>query len=117
MHTCFPVGASVLRITGFLPSWLLSTVETEEVGRAGQDVAEPGREHRLSLRASVLVWVCLSVAGWAALVGIGYSVYRVGGDIVAGWSSPDAGIAGPSEREIRDLQKVVPAAGGTNSGK
>lgn len=85
-------------------------------------MVESGKDQRLSIRASVLVWVCLSVVGWVVLAGIGYSVYRVGGDIVAGWSEPDAGsqavgTAAPSDREIRELQKVAPAAGGTNSGK
>ncbi len=85
-------------------------------------MVEPGKDHRLSIRASVLVWVCLSVLGWAVLAGIGYSAYRVGGDIIARWSEPDArppavGIAGPSEREIRELQKVAPAAGGIPAGK
>ena len=85
-------------------------------------MVEPGKDHRLSIRASVLVWVGLSVVGWVVLAGIGYSVYRVGGDIIARWSEPDArppavGTAGPSDREIRELQKVAPAAGGTNSGK
>lgn len=111
-----------MRKTGFLPSWLLSAVETEDVGRAAQAVSEPGKDRRLSIQASVLVWVCLSVVGWAVLAGVGYSVYRVGGDLVARWSEPDArpqavGIAGPSQREIRELQKIAPAAGGTNSGK
>lgn len=82
-------------------------------------MVEPGKDDRLSIRASVLVWVSLSVVGWAVLAGIGYSV---GGDIVARWSEPDArppavGTARPSDREIRELQKVAPAAGGTNSGK
>lgn len=85
-------------------------------------MAEQSGDDRLSLRASVVVWVCLSVVGWAVLAGIGYSVYRVGGDIVARWSEPDAkppavGTAGPSDQEIRELQKVAPAAGGTPSAK
>ncbi len=85
-------------------------------------MVEPGKDHKLSIRASVLVWVCLSVVGWAVLAGIGYSVYRVGGDIIARWSDPNAGpatveSAAPSEREIRELQKVAPAAGGIPAGK
>ncbi len=64
-----------------------------------------------------MVWVCLSIVGWAVLAGIGYSVYTVGGDIIAGRQAPDAAppavnTAGPTDREIREAQEITPAAGG-----
>ncbi len=85
-------------------------------------MVEQGEFRKLSIGASLAVWFVAAVVGWAALAGIGYSVYHVGENVIAGWSAPDAEApavktAAPSDREIRELQKIAPAAGGTRSGQ
>jgi len=77
--------------------------------------------HRLSLRASVLVWICLSVVGWAVIGGIGYSVYRVGSELIANWQAPDRlpssiDTAGSAKTGMRELQHIIPAARSRSSG-
>lgn len=79
-------------------------------------------DHKLSIRASVLVWVCLSFVGWAALVGIGYSAYNTSEDIIARWRAPDAAtpaveIAESADREVPELQRIAPAVGGEPAAK
>lgn len=79
-------------------------------------MSDQRKDEKLSVRASILVWTCLSIVGWAALAGIGYSIYSVGGHIIARYNAPAetapaAIIAEPSDREIGELRKVAPAAG------
>ena len=71
---------------------------------------------KLSGGASLLVWMLAAVVGWAVFAGAGYPVWRVGEDAVAGWfASPAAtktATTAPSDREIREMMKLAPAAGG-----
>ncbi len=71
----------------------------------------------LSVGASLMVWLVASVVGWVALVGIGYSVYQVGGDFIGSDSASNTepavvGLSGSSDTKVRQLQMYTPSAGG-----